>query len=228
MDRTMMARILTASIGAAALVAAMALAAPAQATQIDFDGAVHDFGALLTPQAINFDETTATGATPVTVTIDGTDYDHFDYIYSFTVSAPNTKVEVSAGAAGATLFSETHTVFYDSDPSGRPLFTHGDPNEVSFPTNTNLIDIGDFSGFLAGGSGGSGASASLASLAVGTTYYLRIFGVLPTGGDGHFTATLQTAVLAAATPVPGTLILFLTAIGGLALTGWRRQQFSLR
>lgn len=209
------------ALGAAMI---LALAAPAHATQIDFTGAVHDFGALSTPQTITFDETTATGSTPVTTTIDGTDYDHFDYIYSFTVTGP-AKVEVSAGAAGSTPFSETHTIFYDSDPSGRPLFTHGDANEVNFPTNPNLIDIGDFSGFLGGGSGSSGSGASLDSLVAGTTYYLRIFGVLPTGGDGHFTGTLQT-VAVAATPVPAALPLFATALGALGFAGRRRRKMA--
>jgi hypothetical protein len=220
-----MTRGLAAGIGTVATAMVLALAAPAQATQIDFTGSVHGFGALATPQTVNFDDTTATGSTPVTATIDGNTYDHFDYIYSFTVTSPGTKVDVSAGSAGSTPFSETHTVLYDSDPSARPLFTHGDSSEIDFPTNTNLIDIGDFSGFQSGGSGGSGSGVTLNSLAVGTTYYLRIFGVLPSGGDGHFTGTLQTAV--AATPVPPALLLFLTGLGGLGFTGWRRAQQTL-
>src|SRR5581483_1811645 len=138
--KTVKTRISTTGMGALGAAMILALAAPAHATQIDFTGAVHDFGALSTPQTITFDETTATGSAPVTTTIDGTDYDHFDYIYSFTVTGP-AKVEVSAGAAGSTPFSETHTIFYDSDPTGGPLFTHGDANEVNFPTNPNLIDI---------------------------------------------------------------------------------------
>jgi hypothetical protein len=221
----MKARWRTTGIGiaSAVLAASLALSAPARAAQIDFDGVVHAFGPLATPQTIAFDETTTTGSTPVTTTIDGSSYDHFDYIYSFSVTSPGSKISEKAFSSGGDPTSEIHAVFYENDPSGRPLFTHGDTNQVNYPANPSLIDIQNFDGFLTGGQSATDASITLNSLNAGMTYYLRVFGVIATGSALHITGSLQTAAVAA-TPIPTALLMFLTALGGLGFTGWRRQR----
>jgi hypothetical protein len=63
----------------------------------------------------------------------------------------------------------------------------------------------------------SGTTGTLVSLAVNTTtLYFQM------GDDYNTGITSLDFATAAATPVPPALLLFLTAIGGVGLAGWRK------
>ena len=68
---------------------------------------------------------------------------------------------------------------------------------------------------------GNAAGAGLASLGSGT-YFLRIFGV-PAAAISHFTGQLAASAVAATTPIPAGLPLFLSAMGALGLLARRRK-----
>lgn len=197
--------------GAITAILALTLPGSAAATQFGFTGAVQNLGSLGNQGSVNFGDSGASGV------YDGS---HFDYIFNFTLT--NT-ARIDAGvAADGTDFAELHAVIYDADPSSQDLFTNGDPGIIGGAGNTNLIDIGDsVANFLTGGSSnGNAAGAGLASLA-GGSYYLRIFGV-PIGTIGHFSGQIVASAVAATTPIPAALPLFLSALGALGFAARRR------
>ncbi|HVZ01618.1 MAG TPA: hypothetical protein VHA35_19080 [Dongiaceae bacterium] len=157
---------------------------------------------------------------------------YFDFIYKFDVM-DDVSLHGDIFNTGANNFAEFHLILSNDDPKNTVLYYNNDPDEYEHfdddgnqIPNTNLLDIGKTTPFnSASGSNGNGVGIPPTSLTAGTTYYLRLFGVSTTDAINAFSGVLTTSV--AATPIPPALLLFLTGLGGLGFTGWRRRKAAL-
>jgi hypothetical protein len=92
-------------------------------------------------------------------------------------------------------------------------------------TNFNLVPaIFNITGFSATSTdftlvGGAGGPFSFAGILVAGDYLIHVTG----NATGTHGGLFDTLVTAAATPIPGALLLFMTAIGGMGFLGMRRR-----
>jgi hypothetical protein len=211
----------------AALVALAGWAGSAEATTVIGSGTTNILGSVGIGDTLTVD--TAAGAGIANGPYNGS-RTYFDYIFTF-VLTEQAEIDGAIFSNGGNNFDEFHAVLSDVDPKNTVLYFDHDPdmykhfdnatppNEIP---NDNLIDIGNATPFIsAGSSNGSGVGVHLDSLDAGI-YYLRLFGVSQTGSIGSFAGQLSVNAVAA-TPVPPALLMFLTALGGLGLTGLIRR-----
>ncbi|HVT51337.1 MAG TPA: hypothetical protein VHE77_07210 [Dongiaceae bacterium] len=213
---------------AAAVIALAGWAGSAEATTVTGSGTTNILGPIGIGDTLTVDTTTVAGIANGPYNGSQT---YFDYIFTFDLTQP-AEIDGAVFSSGGNNFDEFHVVLSDVDPKNTVLYFDHDPdmykhfdnatppNEIP---NDNLIDIGKDTPFIsAGSSNGNGVGVHLDSLAAGT-YYLRLFGVSQTGSVGAFAGQLGANALAATTPVPPALLMFLTALGGLGLTGLVRR-----
>jgi hypothetical protein len=159
------------------------------------------------------------------------DASHYDYIFQFTLDHSG-YLAFNPSSSNA---DEAHTILYDVDPtllSTEDLYHDGDTREI---TPTNAIDIG-FESQRHLSSGGSFDTAAFGypnGVIQAGNYFLRLFGTpapiqsfafLAASGPTSIAGTLSLSAAVATTPIPATLPLLMSALGGLGFVGWRRRK----
>jgi len=159
------------------------------------------------------------GINGATFTTTGLGKKYFDYVFSFDLTTA-ADVAISADAAAGTHIEWFQAALFSSSPAGTALNVGHSPNP--------LITLTDTTGLItqAGGKNITTDSLSASNLGAGL-YYLRLFGVITgNSGNSHLTSlagSFTATPVAAATPIPGSLLLLVTGLGILGLMAWPRR-----